>query len=137
MKRSAPAQIDFATLLATIKHDRKPRSETMKNISMKQTITAAAAMSAVAVFGLLSFGDTAKAATPKCYFWNGVLGQNCCERLLGSQVINVSASCHDRIVHKRKLRRPNDPALVLIPLEKEWVEGSRGGEKDKGPNDLK
>ena len=112
----------------------------MRNISKKQTVTAIAAIGAAAVFGMLSFGNSAQAAkySNNCHLLNAAFGMTCCDRMTGSRLINVDASCHEKrkIVHKRKIRRP-PPSLTevtRVALPVEWVEGSRGGRTDSGKN---
>ena len=114
----------------------------MSNISNKQRTTAIAAMGAAAVFGMLSFGSTAEAArySSSCQTLSGVLGP-CCDRMMGSQLINVYADCHEhKIVLKRRLR-PRLPTITLtaIPFafgrEGGGGNGGDGGDnKGKGPN---
>jgi hypothetical protein len=111
----------------------------MSNISNKQKVTAIAAIGAAAVFGMLSFGNSAQAAN-RCHLWNAALGVSCCDLMTGSRLIDTNSDCHGpkKIVHKRKLRRL--PPTIFV-LDKEWVEGSKGnggdnggGNKGKGPN---
>jgi hypothetical protein len=132
-----------------------PRRKNMSNISNKQKVTAIAAIGAAAVFGMLSFGSSAQAAkySYNCNLLNAAFGLSCCDRMMGSRLIDTNANCHEnkKIVHKRRHRRPNDPPTIILVrdpilfgLEREWVEGSKGdggggggGDKGKGPNDLR
>ena len=118
----------------------------MNTISNRQKTTAIAAIGAAAVFGMLSFGSSAQAATHSynCQFLNGVLGLSCCDRMMGSQVINVSASCHEPKKYVHKIRRrlpPPNTIITLTAIEKEGGGnggggGDDGGHKGKGPNSL-
>ena len=116
----------------------------MNTISNKQKVTAIAAIGAAAVFGMLSFGSSAQAATHSynCQFMSGVLGLACCDRMVGSQVINVNASCHEpkKVFNKPKLRRRPPPTITLteIPFAIERAGGanSDSGGGDKDPNSL-
>ena len=117
----------------------------MNNMSNKQKITAITAIGAAAIFGMLSFGSSAQAATHSynCQFMSGVLGLACCDRMVGSQVINVNASCHEpkKVFNKPKLRRrpPPPPTITLteIPFA---IERAGGANSDsvggKDPNSL-
>jgi hypothetical protein len=112
----------------------------MSNISNKQKVTAIAAIGAAAVFGMLSFGNSAQAAN-RCHLWNAALGVSCCDLMTGSRLIDTNSDCHGqkKKVLKRKPNRRLPPITHL--LDKEWVEGSKGnggdnggGNKGKGPN---
>jgi hypothetical protein len=123
-----------------------PRRRNMSNISNKQKITAIAAIGAAAVFGMLSFGNSAQAAkySYNCNLLNAVYGITCCDRMTGSRLLDTDSNCHGqgKTGHKkRKVRRlpqPNYP--IAFGLDREWVEGSKGdgggggSGKDKGPN---
>lgn len=114
----------------------------MKNMSNKQITTAIAAMGAAAVFGMLSFGNSAQAArySTSCQTLSSVLGP-CCDRMMGSQVFNVYADCHEHKILKRKLRLPPPTVVILtdLPLafDREGGGGNGGDNKDKGPNSLR
>ncbi len=104
----------------------------MKNMTIKQKTTAIAVMGAAAVFGMLSFGNNAEAArySSTCQTLSGVLGP-CCDRMMGSQLINVYGDCHSRkIIIKRRIT-PTRPTLTLIDaLDREG--GDNGGDGDNG-----
>ena len=103
----------------------------MKTISNKQKVTAIAAIGAAAVFGMLSFGSSAQAATHSynCQMLSGVFGLSCCDRMLGSQVINVSSSCHEpkKIAYKFKRR-----IIVLTEIAADREGGGNGGNNVSG-----
>jgi hypothetical protein len=106
----------------------------MSNISNKQKVTAIAALGAAAVFGMLSFGNSAQAAAQShnCAFLSGAFGLRCCDGISGSQVINVSSTCHEpkKVVHKRK-PRPLPPTFTVVELLPISTEGrGKGGGKD-------
>jgi hypothetical protein len=113
----------------------------MKNMSNKQRTTTIAAMGAAVVFGVFSFGNSAEAArySSSCQTLSGVLGP-CCDRMMGSQLINVYGDCHSRkIVIKRKPQRP--PVILISTIreafDREGGGGNGGGNKDKGRGKLR
>jgi hypothetical protein len=102
----------------------------MKNMTIKQKTTAIAVMGAAAVFGMLSFGNNAEAArySSTCQTLSGVLGP-CCDRMMGSQLINVYGDCHEhKIIIKRRLTRPT--LTVIEAFDREG--GGNGGDGDNG-----
>jgi hypothetical protein len=114
-----------------------PRSEKMNTISNKQKVTAIAAIGAAAVFGMLSFGNTAQAAIT-CQTLNAILGLTCCDRMLGSQLINVDHSCHEnkKIILKRKPRiviiRRKPPTIFLTEVPFPFAITREGGNSGNG-----
>ena len=111
----------------------------MKNMTLKQKTIAIAAMGAATVLGMLSFGSNAEAArySSTCQTLSGVLGP-CCDRMMGSQLINVYGDCHShRIIIKRRITLPR-PTLTLIEAYDREGGGNGGddGGKDHGPKTL-
>jgi hypothetical protein len=133
-----------------------PRRKNMSNISNKQKVTAIAAIGAAAVFGMLSFGSSAQAAkySYNCNLLNAAFGLSCCDRMMGSRLIDTNANCHEnkKIVQKRRLRRPHvPPPIILVKrpilygITREGggdngggnVGGDGGGNKGKDPSGLR
>jgi hypothetical protein len=88
---------------------------------------------------MLSVSSSVQAAkySYNCDILNVAYGLSCCDRMMGSRLIDTDGDCHKhkRIVYKRKL--PRLPPVITV-LKKEWVEGNGGGNggdnKGKGPN---
>jgi hypothetical protein len=141
MDHSRSPQQGSATVATPNKIDNKPKESIMKSMNINQGVKAFAVIGTAALLSAFSLGTSAKAASysTTCQTLSGILGP-CCNRMMGSQLLNVYGDCHNRKdVIKRKVRVPPVVVLRLLPLEseREGGGGNGGGDKGKSPNSLR